>query len=455
MTHPHRTTRPDTTRARQDDERMPETSGTPTRHADVYAAARLLIQSGYRGDARTCRCGAPHADHAGDRHRGGVPRTGCKAFRRDRAEQAAEMMLAAANSNPMRDIATYLALGKRPRKGLHASDAGACPKAIEYRISPPPGYTPLPARDEAATLGTIYHQALAAARRHLYPWRVYEHPVTLPGLAEEPSTFDEYDEALARITDAKTAEDWMWGEVEHAPYPKHVKQLLVYGYALTQDGKPVLTLRLEYVHRGTGDVRVHDMPYNHSAAVRAIGELRAVAAALDAGMPLPRGEEYTGPTTSVICGAYCPARDHCWGITAAAATRRSPESLTLLGPDPRVNEDVTAWALETYLEAKRAKTAADIAYKRAKTLLQGIPDGVYGDYAYADNSRPARNVTTWSAAARKEFLIWKSTPEPDRWDLGAALDGIPMTSRYEHHCTVKPAPTGALPAPALDLRTAA
>ncbi|MEU4575985.1 hypothetical protein [Nonomuraea sp. NPDC023979] len=385
------------------------------------------------------------AAHSGDRHTGGHQPTGCSRFARDPAEQAAEQMLAAASSNPIHDLATVYALSSPARKALHASDAGACPRSIWYRINPPPGFVPAPTTEDEATLGSALHAEIAAARAHLYPWREYEQPVTIPGIAEEPSRIDQYDEPLGRITDCKSCGSWKWDMVEAQPWRGDVDQLLAYGYAKTCEGKLVAELELEYIHRETGQVRRYLIPYDHAAASAVVGRLRAMAAALDAGLELPRGEDYTGPATNGICRERCRGRLHCWNVEAAEAAGRSPESYTICGADPAApaNQPITAWALARYREVDDARKATRRDYDRFRELLRGIPDGHYRAadgtvWSYTDASRPSRNTTRWQAAISRVWLDWLESPDRDPAVLVERLLRVRVGRKYEFRPTVTP-----------------
>uniref|UniRef100_UPI003F492688 hypothetical protein n=1 Tax=Nonomuraea sp. CA-251285 TaxID=3240002 RepID=UPI003F492688 len=419
----------------------------PARQAATYAAARQLLQTGWRGETHTCRCGAPRDAHTGTNHVGGHRPTGCARYARDDAEQAAELMLATAGSNPVHDMARAYALSQSPRKAVHASDAGACPRQVWYRITPPPGYEPAPTVQDEATMGTAIHNEVAAARAHLYPWREYNRPVYIPGIGEEPSSLDQYDEGLGEITDQKTCDDWKWGQVETGPWPKDVAQVLVYGYSVTMEGRVVVTLVLEYIHRATGKVRRHVIPYDHAAATAEVGKLRAMQAALDAGLELPRGEGCT-PEESPICRDRCPARLHCWNVEEAARRGRSPVSLTLLGADVRANEPVTAHALANFRETSRAYRQARAAYEVARAMLRGIPDGQYVAHdgtvwAYADASRPpSPNTVGYQAAIARAWTAWLDSPDRDPAALITALSSIRHDRKHEYRpnvTLVKPA----------------
>lgn len=424
------------------------TPGVTPRQAATYASAADLIASGWRGETETCRCGALRAAHTGARHTGPNKATRCTRYARDEAEQAAQVALAAACSNPVRDVATVYALSSPARKSLHASDAGACPRSLWYRINPPPGYVPAPVDTDAATMGSIDHREIAAARAHLYRWREYERAVTIPGIAEEESHIDQWDPLLGRVSDIKTCDEWKWEQIEVDPWPKDVAQVLTYGYCLTAEGKVVLDLELEYVHRATGKVRRHLIAYDHAAATAEVGILRAQAAALDAGLELPRGAGFDGPTHNVICRDWCPARMHCWNVEAAEAADRSAESYTVVGPDPRENEPVTAWALATFDERKHTYQKATKEYEVARTLLRGIPGGRYTttdgtSWAYADDSRPSANTSGYQSDITRTWLAWLEDPDRDPAVLIARLSGVHKRKKNEFRPTVKLAPQAA------------
>ncbi|MFJ8043780.1 hypothetical protein ACIRBX_25090 [Kitasatospora sp. NPDC096147] len=338
-----------------------------------------------------CRCGAPRHEHRGRKRSGGHPETACSRYRRDPADVLLERAQAGAARSLGDDLAEH-DRGRRRRRparparqwSIGASDTTSCRRAIWYRENPPPGYTPAPTDRRAARAGTLIHDSVAARRKALYPWRLYEQKVTLPGL-DRPSRYDEYDPVTGVLYDFKTAGDWQWEQVgQHGPAEPVWDQAQLYALALTLDGNPVAQVRIIYFERKSGQDEEFTRPYDEAAARRALARLTAIATALDLGTPLPR--DRSGPTNDPICRRFCPARIDCWKMTEAKAAGRSPESFTLIE-----DRDDIEWALGEYDRHRQAKSAADKQQVLAKTLLEGVPYGTYGEYEWVRTGGRARD----------------------------------------------------------------
>jgi CRISPR/Cas system-associated exonuclease Cas4 (RecB family) len=331
--------------------------------------AREFVAAGRANDPDTavCVCGATRPDHS---------TAACSEFRVDPAWELARRAAAADESDPLADIAAHSEIQRAGRLGngwgVGPSDYGTCRRAIEYRERPPAGYEPLPEDTRKADLGTAFHTGLTAARRALYPWRMYGMQVYLRGL-DRPGEIDEYDPVTGTVTDWKTAGDWTWDRVRTGPRPDHKGQVQIYAIALHRQGYEVRRCRILYVHRATGAAEYFEWDFD-PADDEPVRWLMNVLTMLDLGIELPR--DRSGPSTDPIC-RRCPARAHCWNIPEALVADRSPESYTLLGPDP--DDPTIAWAARRLYEANEAYKAAEAAREQAKALLQGVRPGVVND----------------------------------------------------------------------------
>ncbi|MCC9309130.1 hypothetical protein LN042_18925 [Kitasatospora sp. RB6PN24] len=356
-----------------------------------------LIQRARELDARTpigprllyCRCGAARHQHRGAKHTGAHPPTDCRRYRRDPADLLLERAQDGAHQGLGQDLATYDRTHRRTGHNrtnrpagtwsIGASDTASCRRAIQYRERPPVDYTPAPADKRAAMAGTLIHDSAAARRRALYPWRLYEQPVILPGL-DRPSHFDEYDPITGVLYDFKTAGDWKWANVgDNGPPEAEWDQVQLYGFALTMVGHAVREVRIIYLERKSGVDEEFARPYDEATARRALARLTAIATALDVGAELPR--DRSGPSTDPICKRFCPARVHCWNMTEAEQAGRSPESFTLV--EDRADIE---WALAEYDRHRAAKSAAAKQQEFAQVLLLGVPAGSYGEFEYDKTS---------------------------------------------------------------------
>jgi CRISPR/Cas system-associated exonuclease Cas4 (RecB family) len=262
------------------------------------------------------------------------------------------------------------------------SDYGSCPRQVWYREKPPADYTdPAPVDTRRATLGKIVHAAAQIARERLYPWRLYEYEIAIPGL-DKPGRIDEYDPVLGEVTDGKTAGEHKWTVYgDGGPPVEAWGQVLIYAYALDMAGYPVRTVRVIAINRDTGSEEHFRAGYDPAEAIAALDELLELATQLDLGVVPPRAG--TGPGRFPC--SWCPARLHCWQVDAAQAAGRSPESYTLLGAEP--DDPTVGWAAAQVYAATKANTAAKNAKDEVSALLEGIPAGTYGEWTIGPRSR--------------------------------------------------------------------
>lgn len=392
--------------------------------------ARDLIARGFTAEdglAERCCCGAARETHSGGKHTGGNLDTGCERYRRDVADRLATRALTNARTHPLHDVGKALDRAyPRPRVdkegwGVGPSDAGNCRKRIQLRERPPADLIPDEADHTAADLGSMFHDAILRARAVLYPWRLYEFPVDVPGL-DRRGRIDQYDPVLAKVTDLKTNSPYSWEALGlNGPYPEHWDQVLIYGLALRAAGRPVEYVELEYINRGTGDTEPFVRRYDQLTAENALNRLIAINVALDMGQELPR--DRSGPTgkhPDIICSSYCETRSYCWGIPAATAAGRSPESYTILGVAPNI-EEIT-WAAENVWGWKENFDEADREYNNARKLLRGIPDGEYGDYVVKTRSRKMPDWKGYGMAVKRAIADGATADEIDMINVPIRID---------------------------------
>jgi hypothetical protein len=282
--------------------------------------------------------------------------------------------LAAQDRDLMDDIADGIAGEYRPSGSStpRPSDAGACERAVWYRIAPPDDYEPRTDVDRRrAAVGTLIHAAGAKYRPALYPWRRFEMEVRVPGLARV-GYVDEYDPVTGTVYDTKSAGRAKWIILATGPVPEMWEQLAIYGYALEAAGYPVRRLCIVAVNRDTGAEERHWLEYDPGFALEAIDKLNALADAITAGIVPDRAG--LGPK-HWRCN-WCEARDHCWNTAKARELGRGPVSLTLLGEQP--GEDAIVWAARQFLAVDKQVGDLEDRKKFLKELLQGLPTGPYG-----------------------------------------------------------------------------
>jgi hypothetical protein len=352
--------------------------------APEYRRAFVAGDASLEDRARCWHCAEARAAHGGAKHTGRCPSTvtatpyDTRYHTHPNARAAmialagADVTSAVAEARARSDAARSRSHNLTPGKwGIGASDTGSCPKQIEFRERPPIGYVPLPIDKRAAHVGAAIHEAWTADRRALFPWRKFSGRVHVPGL-DRDSEYDEYDEIIGRLTDYKSAGEYMWRKVAVEPWESHVDQAMIYAYSLVLKNCYVREVEILYIDRATGLEESFRMPYEESVALAALDVLVGHAMRLDAGLPLER--KYKGPSTSPICRKYCPALEACWGVSAAQVRGRSPESHTLVV----TNEDAVL-AVKRLSEASRAESEAKAARAEWRALVDGLEAGTYGD----------------------------------------------------------------------------
>ena len=312
----------------------------------------------------------------------------CERFKYADGERIKERAWAAADEDPndmMRAVDDNRHRSKKTARaraegkwGVGPSDHSSCHKAIEFRERPPEGHVPIPVDKSAAYVGILVHDAYTAIRRKRYPWREFGLTVDVPGL-DVPGECDEFDPVIGRVTDYKTAGSWKWDKVgDDGPPESDWDQANDYALGLVAAGHTVNELELLYISRDKGLQERFVRPYVEARALAGVGELHAIIEALDAGQPLPRiraGDELLGPTNNALCARYCPHVVTCWDLDEVPK-ERSPEGWLLARDD---EDGAITNAVGLYAESRSTKTAGDKAQKYARTLLEGVPEGRYGD----------------------------------------------------------------------------
>lgn len=393
-----------------------------------------------------CCCGAPKYDHSGAQSTGGCPDTGCRKYRRDAADMLAARALEVEAAPHMAAVAAWHdRTSPRPAVAeggwsVGPSDAGACRKQIQYRERPPEGFVPDEVDDLAALMGSIIHDATARARGALYPWLQHERPVAIRGL-DRTGKLDEWNAVLGIVADVKTAGRWMWEWVQaNGPRPEHWEQVYIYGLGMTEDGEDVASLQLIYVDRETGKEQKFTRPWDEKFARYALGKLLAINVALDAGVDLPR--DRSGPSSDPICAHHCFAVSDCWMVKEAEAAGRSPESYTILGPDPEM--EAIEWAAANVWSLNHDKKAAGEEHAAAKPLLEGVVEPgehgwvTFGKWKIKNRRRGMPDYKGWAVLVQAALERWRAAPPAFRGDFADHVAKIKIPTRIDTWVEVKP-----------------
>lgn len=267
------------------------------------------------------------------------------------------------------------------RWGVGPSDLSSCRRAVQYRERPPEDLVTNEVDKSAAYLGTMVDEGYKRARRRRYPWRRFStgrkpFHVVIPGL-DSPGEPDEYDPIIGRVTDYKTAGEWVWERIgKLGPFPDMWDQTLLYALGLDDAGEKVVEVEVIVVNlsgHDNGTSETFRRPYRRQEALVALARLHALLDGLDAGGDLPRDRE--GPSVDPICARYCPFRDYCWQVPAAEAAGRSPESYVLTRDDAAVEATLAEYDTGRAMEGEGKTRKAS-----ARARLDGVEPGEYGPY---------------------------------------------------------------------------
>lgn len=386
----------------------------------IKRASELVAEGWAAQDPREypCVCQVPKAVHNGANNTGGVTGEPCRRYRLDPAWDLAYRALDAQTTTLGQALRRANAIIRaqhyrnNPRKpgewSIGASDAGTCPRAIQYRNAPPEGFEPDWEDKREADAGSMLHEGITMRMRLIYPWWEFAGRVRIPGL-DRDSEFDAYDPITGEVIDWKTAGRWKWDRIGEDGPPEDVwDQLMLYALALIAAGYTVHTVRASYYNREKGHDEAFVRDYDDVQAKAALDRLLGYAQALDLGLDLPKTG--TGPTNDPLC-KRCFARSDCWNIDRAVQIGRSPESLTVLGEDPDV--DAMIWAIERKIAAAKMTNEAKKATEEAKTLLDGVEPGRYGDYEGWQTSTGQRDDWKSYAATLVEMIRFGAPFDPD------------------------------------------
>lgn len=384
-----------------------------------------------------CVCGAGRHAHRGTGKRpapnatGSCPATGCPRYRPDLAYQLAIRALeadATTLGHSLREadrVARAEHYKDNPRKpgewSIGASDTTTCPRKIQYRNRPPEGFVPDPEDNREARMGTMIHDAVTEKMRAMYPWRLYGLKVKIAGLDRE-SELDWFDPITGTLDDLKTSGDYKWDKWRDGPSDDEWGQVALYGLALEDMGYTVRTLRLLLLHRAKGHDEPHTRPYERAFAEKYRDLLLGYATALDLGVDLPKTEP--GPSHSELC-RRCFARSDCWNLVQAKDAGRSPESYTILGPDPV--DPTIQWAIEEKLRLAQERLDAENAEKQAKVLLDGLTPGRYGNVELKEQWGGGDiDHAKWAERLAHEY------PLPDDQRTPLEEIAVPQRARYSY-----------------------
>jgi hypothetical protein len=393
---------------------------------DMLAQAAKIIEAGWPIGPRPfpCGCGAPLHAHAAAGFGGQQDPPGCDGLVYDPADQLALAAVDADGRLAMADVADHNTTGRTERRGgrwqVSPSDVGGCRRQVWYRECPPGGYEPLPEDTRKADAGTAMHAGITEARAALYPWREHKVRLTVPGLDRDGEA-DEYDPLTATLEDWKTAGPATWDYVGvHGPREKAWKQAFIYAYALVADGRQVRRVRIRYVHRETGREEVFTRTFDLAYALAALGELIALATMLDVGVVPPR--DGRGPTVDPLCG-LCPARTHCWNMTAAEAAGRTPETYTRFGANPDASDPDVLWAVAQAGYTRLERLAAEKDEKACKALAD-VDAGTYGDWEVKRGSTSRSNFRAAFEELVDALGDWEATDQDERPKLASIVPPV-------------------------------
>lgn len=388
---------------------------------DAAAALALhALDTGQPLPEGRCLCGTPQDAHRGRTRRGANPDAGCPRYAADPAVAMAVAAVAARERLLLADVRederrTRAARPASQRTGwsLGPSDTDTCRRKVFYRNLPPEGLERDATDTRKATMGNAAHLLALSARARLYPWRMHEHVVTIPGLDPRGHRVDEYDPVTGDVVDVKSAGDWAWTRLGTEGVQEAVwGQVALYALGLADAGHPVRTLRVLYIHRESGKEEAFSRPYDADYALATLDRLLATATALDVvaeqgladpGALLPR--DRSGPSTDALC-RMCDFRSHCWSIPAAEAAGRSPEAYVLTEDDADVEH-----ALAVYDAARAAEKEAKEAKAAALALVTGVEERRYGRYTYGYGA-PGRPVPDVDGFLANVEALWDAPTRP-------------------------------------------
>lgn len=382
-------------------------------NAQLIREARAAYAAGQVSDVDNipCVCGAERVAHLGGSHAGGNPATKCTRYREDQKAGIVARAHAARDHGFRETMTAYEELdrGKRRKKragevSVRPSDLRSCRRAIWYRETPPEGYEPAPTEKRQAWMGTLIHDAFEQRRAALYPWRMFETGLRIPG-SDRDYRLDEYDPITGVLTEIKTAGDWKWDQVgQFGPDEKWLDQVMLYAYLLIRLGYPVEQIVLLVLQREGGLSEPFVYAYDEARALAALKWITDVAMDIELGFEPPRDEP--GPSTSKMCAELCPARRHCWQMDDAEALGRSPENLVILGLHP--DDETVAEHVESLVATREQRLAIEREERALRALVDGVELKEYGEFTHETKSTSG---TAWKRYQEAVEAHWN---DPDR-----------------------------------------
>lgn len=232
------------------------------------------------------------------------------------------------------------------------SELGGCRRAAGFRVR---GATGARKGSVQAILGTFFHEGMArAARVILGEYALIEdEEVRFGGVPGHP---DLYVDGV--LVDYKSVGYAMQLDRirRDGPPTGHRWQAMCYAAALIVAGRPVHTVRLDYIQRDSGEEHVWEAPFNMQDVRDAMAWLGNVRSAPLESLP----RDYS--PDSAHC-ANCPFYEPCWGH---GVPDRDPRSVLYLD-DPDAEKWMTRLA-----EARERKAIAEADEAEAKGALDAL-----------------------------------------------------------------------------------
>jgi hypothetical protein len=188
----------------------------------------------------------------------------------------------------------------------HASEAGACSRAIAYRLLQLPVTDPQPLTSLLALeIGTQLHKSLDAAFQHLYPEATIEASWEQGVLSGHADVFYTAEDGTKVVVEFKTANPFSWKYMQ-VPKREHYLQGQLNALGLKADAVRIIYLNIS-AKKGEDPIREWIVPFDAVAAVEEAGrQIRIQSAAIDTPSGI-RGRverEYEGHTLNPLDEQY-------------------------------------------------------------------------------------------------------------------------------------------------------
>lgn len=275
------------------------------------------------------------------------------------------------------------------------SEVGGCQRRAGYRLA---GVEPTdPSGSIQAIMGTAIHAAIESVFHEMQQAGeipaddLVEYEVRFAGILGH---LDRYRAADATVDDTKTTTkrriDWI---KVHGPDRPHLWQLMLYGAALIQEGRPVRHIAIEYIARDTGDTHRVERPFDPKVVKDAVEWVRNIR---EVGDPEMLNRDYA--PDSPFCGG-CAFRSLCWGN---AVVDRNPLS-ALYVEDPNALE----WA-KKLAKGRALKKAGEAMEKEARGALDALRPNTSGKSDPVDVGYKKALQWTVSCPQRVDMIAMKS-----------------------------------------------